>query len=373
MPTPKINIAERSFSGNPVFLSLYVGVPRSARYRIRTVLGVVVFEGEVYSTTDWSTVDISSVVAIEAINAEMFTYEVLLLDGAGNTVETKQFTVYPGGISKLMQRKLIAAGTDIFALKIKNHETNFFLSTRSFNTELFIPENELMPLFYYAKGMKFKIRVSQNTCELDGIDGTGYPDEVLEGIDFAALRLYYANEYDVWANDFRIVTDNGWSCSVIITEGNETPFYLKFRNSFGMFEKIALYQESEYAPTFQESEKVLTYDAAINGLKTTNRRKEITNKYRFNTRYMSANERMFLIDALLAKETFIEAYGVEYEASITCSADLFAATNAAPMAFSITAELADKDNYFSPLTNDTINVLTSGGNELTSNNADITT
>lgn len=374
MPDPKINIAERSFSGNPVMLSLYVGAALNARYRVYVIGEVteLLFTGDVYSLADWATVNISSVTDM-GLASDLINFRIDLLDAEDAVVEEKQFTVYPGGISKLMQRKLAASGTNIFALKIKNQETNFFLSTRSFNTELFIPENELMPLYYYAKGMKFKIKASQNRYELDAIDGTGYPAEVLEGIDLAALRLYCAAEHDVWPSDFRIMTDNGWACTIIITESEPTPFFIKFLNSFGMWEKIALYLEAEYTPVITEKEKTLAYDASINSFKATNNRKEITNKYRFNTRYLNSEERLFLLDALLAKHTYLVAYDVEYEASFTTESDLFGATSAAPRSISIAAELADKDNYFSPLAADTIATITTGGNELTSNNTDITT
>ncbi len=350
----------------------------NARYRVYTGNGTTFttlrYQGVVSQANTWAIVDISSLFAEMAEIAGVLLAKVVLVDNANAEYGADEYsdyiTIFGGGISKLLMRKLKAANTNIFSWKLKNNESNFLLTTRTNNAEIFIPENELMPLGYYARGLNF-------TIENDALVLMGHEDSVneeLELIDFSELQLNHLSNYEKWVNEFRIKSNDGWACTVIITEATQaTPYYLKFRNSWGMWEKIALYAEADYTPELNSSEKAQRYDSDIAALATVNCRKTITHKYRFNTGFRSPADKLFVLDAIHASHTVLIVNDVDYAASFTLTGEVLQTTEGAPINLSIEAYLADTDTYYSPLSDDTVCGITSGGCDITINNIDITT
>lgn len=378
-PTYKILYSTTGYylAGNPMIVQLWP-TTANARYRVYTgdgtTFATLLYQGAVSQANTWSTIDIRSLFAEIAEIAGVLLAKVVLVDDAnaeyGTDEHSDYMTVFGGGISKLLMRKLKAADTDIFTWKLKNNETNFWLSTRSNNTEIFIPENELLPLCFYAKDINFDIRYNGDIVFV-------YQNNEIEKlvkVDFNELRKNFLVSHNKWINEFRVMSNDGWACTIVITEvADTTPYYLKFRNSWGVWEKIALYAEAEYTPELSTPEEVQQYDADIAALTTVNRRKTITNRYRFNTGFRSPYDRLFVLDALHASHTLLVAHGVEYAASFTLTGEVLQATEGSPINLSIAAKLSDSDIYFSPLADDTIATITAGGNDLTSNSIDITT
>lgn len=362
-----IIIPDRNLAGNPILLKLNSGNSDYAEYKIYRLgeADILVFEGVSYTAgNDLAVVDISNL--FDPNSTEIGNYRVNLIND-NDVVDSKSFIIYPGAVNKMFRRKLKAAGNNIFDLKLKNANSNFFLSTRTFNTELFIPENELMPLAYYAEGMNFSIKADE--IILADINDTG--TEEIRFIDLVQLRKECALTYKRWVNVFKIVSSGAWSCSVIITEAEATGFYLKFRNSLGAFEKIALYEEASYSPKLTAADQYLEYDSDISELTKVNNRNSLTSNYSFIANCENADKRLFLLDALLAKDTFISIDGVDYSAKFTADIAVLTATNMEPTTVNIQAAINDDENYYTPVGEDTLRVLTVNNKELTINNKNI--
>jgi hypothetical protein len=265
--------------------------------------------------------------------------------------------VYGGGISKLLRRKLVAASTDIFNWKLKNPLNNFFLTTRTNSQLIFIPENELVPLYYYGKGMAFNLKVDGQTVA--SFNHSEEENENLKSIDFNALRNEIMTNNHKLISIFDIMTPNGgYVGSIIITQANNaSDYFLKFLNSWGVYEMISLNGMIEYNPTFSEATTVLGYDEVILDTVKKQNRKELTSEYKTEIGYKTADERLFLIDALLSDECILVANGMEYPVSVSTDTTLFQDTGNEPKSISLTMKLIDSDENYSPLDDKALNVI----------------
>lgn len=374
MPTPTIKILAPlySLSGNKTIATLWFGTERTRRYKVykTTTADSLLFEGEVYSIVEWLAIDMSTLFN-PTIDAT-YTYKVELYDNLDALLDTKVLYVYPGAISKLLYRRLAAAGTDIFTFKLKNRHTNFLITTRTLSSEIVIPENELWPIYFYGLNLNFKIYASDNTHEVYNWDSSLLTSETLQSIDIRELRRLCATNNGVWANDFRFVANDAtWACSVLIAEAAPTPFVLKFKNSYGVYELLALYEAASYAPKLTAKNNSTRYDATVGGFKQKNGRKEISNVYKLQTGMLDYERRHFLTDALLSDDCWLLVDGQAYEANIEASDPVIANTDAQPASIELTATLVDADSYYSPAIRDDLNILTSETEDVLSSTSNI--
>ena len=188
IPTDNIIIPEKNLARNPIVAFFYGGNNLSSIFRLYegTELNELMYEGIVYNIDDYVRVDLATFFGTLRKVAGVKSCKICLVSSDGIEYGEKIFEVYGGGISKLLTRKLAKSNYDIFSWKLKNHLGNFFLSTRTNSLKIFIPEDELLPLFYYAKGMHFNIKVDGET-----VAQHNNSDDNMEGllsIDFNALR-----------------------------------------------------------------------------------------------------------------------------------------------------------------------------------------
>lgn len=378
MPVPiiKILINERNLVGNPIPVSLWTFADKMAIYVVYSASDLVnpIYKGEVHSVSGWARIDnLNSIFKDLHPGAGVGTYFISLIDPETLLeFSGRQFKVYGGGISKLLLRELDRTSNagSIFDWKLKNSTTNFFLTTRTNDYVIHIPEDELLPLPYYAQGMKFDIKNGDDIIEI--IDNSADTEESLQTIDFQALRLTAIIDFNRWCSEFRIVTDSGWSCTVIITESlNVSNYAIKFKNSFGIFEKISVVESLDYTPEFEEGEKFAQFDSIVHDFVSKNSRKNITNKYTAQYSYRSAADRLFLIDALQSDEVYFIANGREYACELKASSQLLVSQNGNPVAVTIDIQLIDTDTFFSPLLEDSSIGLTADYEDVTADGADI--
>jgi hypothetical protein len=344
-----ITIAERNLAGNPIIASMYLGVG-SGRYRIvENETNIVVYEGIVGVLGQQVSVDISQFFENERKLAGVHSYIICNVDENNANINAQPFLVFGGGISKLLQRKLAAAQTNVFTWKLKNVNKNFFLSTRTNNRLITIPEDELLPLKYYAQGLNFTVKSNGET--LATYNHTTDVTENVQSIDFNALRLSAVTSHNKLISVFDIITDTGgYACTILITEvTRKNDYFLKFVNSWGVFEKIAIEGMVDYTPTFSEPEDIAKWDAVISDFVPVAKRKTITSVYKAEMGYKTADERMFLIDAILSEECYLAANDAEYEVKLKTDSGIFQSTDNAPKSISITLELIDMDDMYSAI------------------------
>ena len=344
-----ITIAERNLAGNPIIASMYLGVG-SGRYRIvENETNIVVYEGIVGVLGQQVSVDISQFFENDRKLAGVHSYIICNVDENNANINAQTFLVFGGGISKLLQRKLAAAQTNVFTWKLKNVNKNFFLSTRTNNRLITIPEDELLPLKYYAQGLNFTVKSNGET--LATYNHTTDVTENVQSIDFNALRLSAVTSHNKLISVFDIITDTGgYACTILITEvTRKNDYFLKFINSWGVFEKIAIEGMVDYTPTFSEPEDIAQWDAVISDFVPVAKRKTITSVYKAEMGYKTADERMFLIDAILSEECYLAANDAEYEVKLKTDSGIFQSTDNAPKSISITLELIDMDDMYSAI------------------------
>jgi hypothetical protein len=387
MPTPLYKILLPTdngycLAGNPIMMGFWTGDIQSARYRIYTGsnLDVLEYDGMISSISEWAWVDVASIFSSMKNTAGVTRAKIVMVDDAGVESGSAEhtpdnipiLTIFGGGISKLLVRMLAGNNSNIFSWKLKDSTTNFFLTTRTNSFTIAIPENELMPLYYYAKGLKFDIKVDDTIVMSK--DHTADIEETLQFIDFSALRLQLVGSINKLVSAFRIVTVAGWSCSIVITQA-ETPtdFQLKFKNSWGVWEKISLHNVVNFTPAIGEATKINQFDAIVNDFVSTTSRKSIGNIFTAESGYKTANERFFLMDMLSSKSVLFVTYGREYACNVTTDTTLIASTMGDPISVNLKIELQDAGEFFSPVTDEIdYNILTSSdGSDITTDGANI--
>ena len=342
-----ISSKSRYLAGNPIIVGLFVAANTGLVYKIWD--GGVIFQGSIYTGTTEIQVDITSLFEDLKNEVSFRYYEIELLDATGTTrIDLKGFTVYGGGISKSLMRELAKNNSDIFVYKLKNAYENFLLTTRSNTRTIRIPENELEQLYFYKTGLLFDVK-----CEgvfLQHYDFTTAPEAIGE-IDFNAMRNQHLAATGRLINEFQICSPSGSvSCNILITQAiTRSDFMLKFRNSWGAYERISIMGDIEYQPTNSEPAKIALYDNIISEFVPTAQRKEITHIYKAMLGYKSRDERLFIIDMLLSQNVILLCNGMEYEVTVTADSSTFDSTKSDPLAIAVTLELNDKDTNYSPI------------------------
>ena len=358
-PTVNILIPEKNLARNPIVASFYGGNNLSNIFRLYegATLNQLIYEGVIYNIDDYVRVDLSPFFDNLRKNAGVEKFRICMVRTDGSEYADKYFEVYGGGISKLLMRKLVAASTDIFNWKLKNPLNNFFLTTRTNALLIFIPENELIPLNYYGKGLTFNIKVDGQTVAT--FNHSNDLTESVKSIDFNALRNELVANNHKLVSVFDIMTLNGgYVSSVIITQANNaSDYFLKFLNSWGIYEMFSLNGMIEYNPTFSEATTLLGYDEVIFDSVKKQNRKELTSVYKAEIGYKTADEWLFLIDGLLSDECILVANGMEYPVTVSTDTTLFQDTGNEPKSISLTMKLIDTDENYSPLDDKALNVI----------------
>jgi len=360
---------ERYLACNPLVLDIYTGINSTGHYRIYTGNDLL-FDSMAFSFSGIAQVDISSLFSENMTAGSWNCRMVTVIDNveyAGNPDSTKRhdFIVYGGAISWILKQLLIDGNTDIFSWKLKNSETNFFLSTRTNDYTLYVPENELEPLYYYAKGLKFDIKADDEI--IASIDHTADADESLQSIDFSALRQQMVVAKNKFINSFTITTASGLSCSVLITSAEQaTDFYLKFKNSYGVYERLAIHGVISYTPALNDSEKFKEFDPVIDDMIDRQQRKQISHIYTAELGYRTQNERLFTLDLLRNDSVVFAANGIEMGCNVSADNLVLASTEAQPRTMQIKIELQDIDPFYSPILGDEdYNILSTNNNDVT--------
>jgi hypothetical protein len=228
---------------------------------------------------------------------------------------------------------------------LKNPRGNFFLTNRTGGRVIAIPEDELLPLAYYAQGMVFNIRSEGNIVA--SYNHAEDLSESLAAIDIAALRRQAFDSFGRLASYFEIFCNEGRACVILITESKRrNEYFLKFRNSWGVFEMAAVEGLMVYKPEFSEPENIAKYDPLVQEFVTVPNRKTYTGVYTAEMGYKGAGERLFLMDAILSKDCFLVAGGAEHAVAVTFDGDALLLTDSEPVNISLTLRFLDKERNF---------------------------
>lgn len=374
---PTVAISDAVMAGNPAMLRVGSGISEAANYVVSkwnstTSVFDAIYTGVVFTGDGYAYIDISSLFEHMQNTAGVEKYEVRV---GAYPFGYKEFFVYGGGISKNKIRILAAQTEDIFTSKLDKPTANFMLTTRTDSRVIYIPENELMPMYYYSGNyLKKNFGIYVNGVSILSRDHSALTDDSLQNIDFAALRNAYALSAGILANAFDIMSDGSYLFSVVITEApRRSDYILKFRNTYGCDEKLALGGDLQYSPELTAQTETLVYDSVVNELIDLPDRKKISNVFTGTIPYRTDSERLFVLDMLLSKTVTLEAFGFSYPVKVEADSQLFATTAKVPVELSVKIKLLDTDIRFTPqlIVPDYNTVVTATYETIIANNAKI--
>lgn len=365
--TENILISPRNLVNNPIPVSMYCADNVTFMFEITDLThSNVLYSGSLTSMTDYSTIDISDIFSLLLPKAGVIDAKIELIY-SGEIIAN--FSVYGGGISKAMRRRLIQLNTDIFTEKLKNSSCNFFLTSRTMGKLVVIPEDELLPLYYYAKGHNFVVK-----CNGEVVDTYNHSADVsdsLQEIDFAALRKSIALTQKKLVSHFEIYTASGvYACTILIASVERTHrYFLKFMNSWGIYELIALSDNIEFDPGFSDVEKIQAYDNTILEPVNKQKRKTITPKLNISTE--SGCDTSLLIDAIISDECYLVIDGTEYSVNLKPNTSVFQSTETQSETISMVAEIMDSDGDYSMMITEIYRILAANGKAVIANNSKV--
>ncbi len=309
----------------------------------RTDDSKVVFQGTVYALSGSTSLDLSD---FFACISEPTAYS-LTCTGADES-DTHEFLVYPGGINNLLRRILHQAGKDIFEIKLANNTANFLLSTRSFSRYIYIPEDELMPLYFYSKGKEFEVRADGEL--LSGFDYVDATDESLLSLDLDQLRQTLHTNTGALSQVFDIFPAESFTCicTIVITHADAlSPYFIKFRNSFGVFEKIRIDNLIDAESEF-EYNNITKYDSQLNKFTLSRLDAKMKPTLKASLSAENSQKLLFALDMLLSCEQWLIINGSEYRVLVNVESPIVQTTSGTPTSIALSIRLIDDEAVFSP-------------------------
>lgn len=269
-----------------------------------------------------------------------------------NSLFSQTIIAHQGGVSKQNYRKLIEAGTDIFAARFLNPACNFFLTTRTHDWRLNIKETELYPLvFFYPSQGALAVRdiVSGNIVSLPAVSNDVDYHGKLCSLNLKAIRQHFLEEYNCITGVLDVLVDGTPAARIAIQESRpqRERYRLKFRNSLGAFEIVELTGRAQCAPEFkgeQEDQQHKRYMADIDDFAAEQQRVEISNVINLSTGYKTRQELEFILDAIASEEVYLLDLGSDPVKVIVTAEELtYDFHPDSPQAFSLKLTPVDGD------------------------------
>lgn len=344
MPDIGIIINPNNLAGNPIVCKMFAGENVSAKFIVYSgeELNQVIYTGNVYTSNSAVSVDITDLFSELKSVAGVEVYRVSF-NANGIDSHSMNFNVYGGGINDLLQRILTEKGKTVFNWKLQNYKSNFFLTNRTNSKLIFIPENEIQPLYYYSNRIVLTVKNGNDIiAEYDHSEST---HDSLEMVDIAALRKQYFLSSGRLISEFQFYTSTH-CCSVVITEAEKADMYFKFRNSWGVYEVIAINGNLIYSPEFSDQTNTISkYDEKVSRMVVLPIRKTAKNKFRVEF----LNTTSLLIDALLSSDCKLMISGLEVLCRFTIKSDFIKDTDNNLSTIEVEIELIDTMFNFSDL------------------------
>lgn len=273
-----------------------------------------IYNGVVYTAGANANIDISFLFSDYRYQAIVKRYRAYIDEG-GAGEQSADFYVYGGGVSKLSRTFV----SNIFATKLDNPNTNFFLTSRTSQRIIPIPENELMYLRFYAgDSVKKKFTIKSGADLIATRDYTSLPYDAETSIDIKTIREQYAATNGKLLSVFDILTDTGYSCTILVTEAQApTIFSIDFVNSFGAMERIAVYGDADFAPAIETAEAVSVYNQTVNEFIDEPQPASYRMLYNFEAAVISTDNRLFVLDMLIAKYKYLNVGSRTYPCKVT--------------------------------------------------------
>lgn len=331
------SIGQHHLAGNPVLMHVSVTPGVYVEYRVMYQSSLV-YKGLVSSLTGMMTLDLSRlfIPPIGASSPDKYSitlyYDDVLLQSAS-------IYVYPGGISKRLFRALAEQNLNIFDAKLNRSTDNFFLTTRSFSKIVKIPEDELLPLFWY-RNKSFNVMGQAKSSA----------DNTISSIDLNAERLRYWNSNSRLENIIDITSGGSRSVRFVITKAEAVhKYFIKYRNAFGQYEKIALRNEMD-ASVEVDKIYVDSYDRLSDDVMRMPYESRYRSVYNGTLRSLDNNEAHIALEMLMSREQYLITPQGEFMVEVLANGEqAFQTTDGRPVRIAVEIRAIEEERVFTPL------------------------
>lgn len=333
-------IGSQFLAGNPIPLTITITPGYSIGYRVTdTATSTIVFEGTISSITGTQIVNLSRLFNQTSVGDGIKQYTIALIYET-TVLQSATISVYPGAISKRLHRELAKNSLNIFNTKLNPTNQNFLLSTRSFSKFIFIPEDELLPIPFYAAGKSFTVFGSP--VSLPVYNGVSY-------LDVSSLRSNNFTYNGVLTGAVQIVSGGETAVTIIITEADQAhDHFIKYRNSLGAQEMIALENVIDFIPSFDANE-IDIFDRLTGDVVQVPFSVSYKGKYTAQLRNLRADETLMAMDMLLSREQFLVTPEGEFQVRVKADDQVFQTTSGAPLKINVSIESIEEERYYSPI------------------------
>ena len=210
---------------------------------------------------------------------------------------TANFTIFAGKSSEALHASLIASGTSLAERKM-NGQSSPLLSTKTSTNLIALRESEVCPLFFIPKPEGNNSLVVKN--EAGGVLLNGaIPEGVVGFVNLSYLIAQYKT-------NLLIIEYNGWPTYVAVEKDRPALHtrVVTFRNSFAVFEKIALTGKASTTATFNES-TFSQYNTASQSFELRQNRRQVSHAIRVYAGYKNREELNFILDMLNSEEVYL--------------------------------------------------------------------
>lgn len=215
------------------------------------------------------------------------------------------FIALPGGVSRQNLKK-VPRQSDIFEERFLNPAANFFLTTRTSGWRLVVKETELYPLYFIVDAAT-ALKIEEPEAGASLTVNTGAAG--VFALDLEALRQKFWKQEFILPNVFDVHRGENHICRIVIGQAPESPqrYWLKFRNSLGVFELIELTGEATIAPSWEDAEDVVSkvYDSTAHMYSSSRDRLEVSRRITVGTGNKTPDEARFLLDAIGSEEVYL--------------------------------------------------------------------
>lgn len=209
------------------------------------------------------------------------------------------FLIFNGKSSESLHSMLIAQGTSLAERKL-NGQSSPLLSTKTSTNLISMRESEICPIFFMPKSEgnnSFTVKNASGTTLLSVNDAT--PALAVSMVSIPVLISKFGEK-------FLIIEWNGYPIHVAIE--NDRPAMqtrvITFRNSYGVFEKLALTGKASASATLTDS-TYSQFNTITQSFELRQSRRQIPHTIKAYAGYKNKEELYFILDMLNSDEVYL--------------------------------------------------------------------
>lgn len=285
------------------------------------------------------------------------TPNIEILDSNGVTITTYDFVVYAGGIKTNLLRKLALNGKNIFDHKLNNYKKNFFMTTRTVNNYINMPLTEIDFLYYihsYDRNAPTHPPVMFDIKDFNNNIITSSPINVINYSTIAYNISMYINTPGIYSIS---VCEDGTVLNfveVLIIEVIEPiksheRYILRFKNSYGMYERIEITGNAVSEQDIEEQENYLKHDAVTDSFIEQKTRSTATDIIKAECGYRTQDRLMFIRDMLQSDDVLLLNNENDWiKVFVTAENNIIPLRVTKPGSMAFTIRMAESDKFYSP-------------------------